>query len=959
MRPALVLALLASIALAATQTTLPLSSPAYLEAYAQNLTLGHHGKLTIKVCNPSAIPVYYVSVTMTSKDALINPAQLSAGLLRPGKCSASTVWIVPLRREVTVNYVINSVIYLGNTRSLARSEGSFALVAKAPVLVAQPVEVTSAGGQANFTVTNEGDAPFKGMLTITEPFVARLRLEVPPGASVTKKIDVPPMNPGNYKIVFVARYGLAELKGSAPLVVIPSPEVSLTVGKKIRICFPKDSLALVTITAKGATPYPAQKVVEVKGCKELSYELLSPRLPVSVLVKAKIGKLVLNATALASDCSLELNTTTLWSGYDNVLRLESSCPLPLVGNLTLIPSTGSVLPSSLPQSGGTFVWSLPSSSTKAELKVNVFGVVHTFKFNVIPFQPSLTINVEPTTVMQGSVFNAKVCIINTWIKDLKNVQVSVKLGNWTSSATFEKIPSKGEVCLRGKVAAPWNATAMKAEVKVLISNVGKEYTKSITVVKSPYTASPAILTDVKSLGVGYAEADLKIRNLGKGYAKGTTLTLSSKYLLYPTSVYLGDLPPGGEKVVKVKFFVPKGTKEVTLKAVLSFCSGPKGGTCLPKTYSKTFAFPVSQYVPPQITFVLGTNSALSDKRVPIILKLVNTGGDVAKNVVVILSSNDVKLFNTYFNVASVSPGKSVQLKVFVKTPKVDKVTKAKIEASARYSDSWGGSHTTKETLELIVKPKPSPRLGVNLLTSVIPASKSFLKLAVTNAGSAVAKDVKLALYATGIALKKSSFSFKAIGPGQTLTLQVPCEATSPGTYSFTVVLRYGNITKSFNYKLKVVTGPVIELQSFSIYPKKLYPGSSGVLAITLFNGGDSEAARLTVSPEAPGLKVSGSPITVPTLAAGRTLPMAFVLDVPSDARPGTYKVVLKVTYYFRGQKFEKEFAGTVIVYPKTQALGFSIRPEYLKFVGAVVGLIIVVWLIRRARRRKKELVIEE
>ena len=958
MRPVLALALLASALLAATQTILP-SSPAYLEAYAQNLTLGHQGKLTIKVCNPSSIPVYYVTVTMSSKNALINPSQLSAGLLKPGKCSVSTVWVVPLQREVTVNYVINSMFYLGGAKNVARSEGSFALVAKAPALAAQPLEVTSAGGRANFTVTNEGDAPFKGVLTITKPFVAKLRLEVPPGASVTKSISVPPMNPGNYKIEYVAQYGLAKIKGSAPLTVTPSPEVSLTVGKKIRICFPRKVLALVTITAKGATPYPAQKVVEVKGCKELSYELLSPRLPTSVLVKVKIGMLTLNATALASDCTLELNTTTLWSGYDNVLSLRSSCPLPLVGNLTLTPSTGSVLPSSLPQGGGTFVWSLPSSASSAELKVNVFGLSHTFKFNVIPFQPSLTVNVEPTAVMQGSIFDAKVCITNTWVKDLKNVQVSVELSNWTSSATFEKIPSGGEACLSGKAAAPWNATEIRVKVKVLVSNVGKEYTKSITVVKSPYTASPAILTNVKSLGVGYAEADLKVKNLGKGYAKGATLTLSSEHLLYPTSVYLGDLPPGGEKVVKVKFFVPKGTKEVKLKAVLSFCSGPKGGTCLPKVYSKTFVFPVSQYVPPQISFVLNTNSVPSGKKVPITIKLVNTGGDAAKNVVVVLSSSDVKLFNTYFNVPSVAPGKSAQLKVLVKAPKVDKATKAKVEVKARYSDSWGGSHEIKGTLELTVKPRPSPKLGVNLLTSVIPTSKSVLELAVTNAGSVAAKNVKLTLYATGISLKKSTFGFKVVGPGQTLVLRVPCEAVSPGTYSLTAVLRYGNETKSFNYKLKAVTGPVIELRGFSAYPKKLYPGSSGVLAVTLFNGGDSEAIRLTVSVEAPGLRVSGSSITIPTLAAGRTLPMAFVFNVPPDARPGTYKVVLKVRYYFSGQKFEKEFAGTVIVYPKAQELGLSLKPEYLKLAGAVVGLITVAWLVKRAKRRKKELVIEE
>jgi len=951
---ALVLLLLAALLWAAEVQPSPLS----LSVSYSNLTLGHEGRITITLCNPSRLPVHFASASFASDGALISPSQVSAGFLAPGKCWSYELSAVPLKREALVEYTLSGTVSIGNNRATSYSQGSFVLISKAPELVVMPVEASSAGGRVEVEVRNAGDAPFNGTLLFLKPVPARLELSVPPGGRAVGELRLPPMNPGQYEVQYRAKYGLALLEGRAKLFVRPSPEVRLELGRSIKICFPRKELAVLTLVAEGAVPSPSQTVLTVEGCKTVSYSLLSPQLPVRVAAKAKIGMLELNATSAASQCAVELNGTSLWAGYDNPLRLSVSCPLPLVGNVSLVPSVGSVSPAVLPAEGGHFVWSLPPSAEGAVLEVVLFGRAQKFAFNVVPFQPSLSVNVKPAAVMEGSVFPITVCLTNTWVKALKNVQVTAKASNWTASATFREIPPKGQACLSGRASAPWNSTSIKVFITTIISSYTKEFVKEITVVTSPYTASPAVVADAKSLPVGKAEVVLKVKNLGKGFAKGATLALFSENLLYPSEVYLGDLPPGGEKEVKVTFFVPKDVREVRLRAELSFCSGPAAGTCTPKAYAKSFTFPVSQYVPPQLSFTVQEARLAGGEEGAVRVKVVNTGNDVAKNIVVIASSEELELKESYFTINEIPPGSAFRLEIPVRAPEVLEPADAKLRLKARFSDSWGGAHEAEAEFGIKVEPKPSPVLGLNLLTPTLPVGDVKLRFTLTNSGNADAKNVKVVLYASGISLKEGEFSFPVLGPGQTVEIEAPATAVAPGTYSLTAVVKY-NKTETFSYKIKVVQGPDVVLQDLKLYPQKLYPGGSAVLSFTLFNAGDSEAARLTVVVAGRGVKVSGGKVVVPALDAGRTLPMAFTVSAPPNLEPGTYELVIKVSYSFQGQKIEKTFSATVPVYPRVQAaeLPFAerLRPEYLIAPAALLALI--AWRLRK--RRKRALVIEE
>ncbi|ABU81663.1 S-layer domain-like protein [Ignicoccus hospitalis KIN4/I] len=936
---------------AAEQKPLP-PSPVYLVPERANLTLGHLGSVRLKVCNPSVTLISYATFQLATEDAAVTPSTFSVGDLRPRQCKEVILNVLPLKEVIRLSFVASAAYALGNSKALGATSGSLTLFVRSPQLVMEPVEVSEVGGNVTLKFRNVGEAPFKGNIVITKPFFATLPLEVPPGGEGAAKAEVPPTSPGKYEVEYKARYGKAELEGKGLMIVNPDPRVTFKLGKVIEVCFPRKQQFVIRLFSRNAAPEPDSFKLELKGCTTLNYTVTPSSLPFTLSAVAKAGNLVLNDSVAMSYCDVSFNATELWAGVDNAVEVKVNCPLPVKGAVTLEPSPGAVDPPTLPLPGGAFVWSLPTSAKEAILKVKMFGKTFAYNFNVKPFNPEFTVTFEPRSVVEGSVVRERMCVENAWNKAVKDVIVKVEVSNWSSVATFDEVAPSQRVCLEGLVAVPWEVESLKAKVKIVAGSYSLEREEELEVKPNPEVAVPAIELETKSLGVGKDVVTIRVKNVGRGYAKGAGLSLSSPYLLYPSYVYLGDMPPDSSKVINATFFVPKDAKSVKLNAALSYCSGPLGGTCLPSQLKKEFEVPVRNYVPPNLVIAVKGEKLRGGKSNAVYVELANSGGDEARSVTLSASSGDSDVTPSYFMLGDIPPGKKVTLKLFVTPP--ERAEEAELKLEARYTDPWGSSYSASFTKKFKVVPKPSPHVAVNMLTTILKTGKSVLRFEVFNDGEVPAKGVELYVYSSGLPLSKSSFFIKELAPGQRALVEVPCSPNYPGTYSITVRVRYGNVSDTFNYKISVATGPVLKVHDAATFPEELSPGSSGILGFSLANVGDQSAADVKISVEAKGIRFTKKTLFLPRLSPGADVPAVFPFEVPAEAEPGTVPVTLKVSYLFQGEKYEKVFSASVIVKPRVKLSAESLGPEAMAL--ALVVPIILLLLIKR--RRSKTVVIE-
>lgn len=109
----------------------------------------------------------------------------------------------------------------------------------------------------------------------------------------------------------------------------------------------------------------------------------------------------------------------------------------------------------------------------------------------------------------------------------------------------------------------------------------------------------------------------------------------------------------------------------------------------------------------------------------------------------------------------------------------------------------------------------------------------------------------------------------------------------------------------------------LSINSVSTNPEKISPGEISKIAISLKNNGDYDLEDVSISLEFTNLPIapydSGSEIVINELESGKTKEVEFNIIAFNDAKPGIYKIPVKIEYNEDGIKKTKQSLISIII----------------------------------------------
>ncbi len=953
----LVIALVVLAMAATTKTTtqaplVPLSLSLSLANY--NLIAGKVGYVEVKVCNPINSVVLGTSVSVISNDTTVLNVSIPIGNLKPSSCKVTKVYLVPTRSFAHLK--ISAMGYSPLLKRTVQGYASFNLRVKSPKLVVKPNPI-SYPNPLTLRVTNVGDVAFDGKVYVylNGRMASWSKLAVEPNQSTEVKLKLPPLPKGPWPASLKFKMGNFIITKQIVINVLDSPIKFEIQGPKIDYCLPTP--AILNIKASSGIPSPTETLLY--KCGSLSYSVESPTLPLSLTFELKSPYFTLKKVIKINDIVVKANTTAIYSYSTNAVELSFMAPVPLIGSASISSNSPINPASAIVRTNSTLTINIIGTNNPTVVKVKVFGKEYSLNFNVIEYSPVISFYVKPNVLVEGSISKVKVCVKNAWVKTLKSVTLVVTKP--VNSQTYLGSLSPGQSsCLTLNVTVPWGAKDVTISGYAQGLGFKREFQYKILVVPSPYVAILTISSDKNFLNVGINNVTITIKNIGKGWAKGVKLTFDAPDLVAPTQYYLGDLRPHSEKKVRLEFSIPPDRRKENLKVGVSYCSGPLEGPCLETKQNFSLFFGVGRYLPPLLQ--LNAPTALSSgKTSNITITIKNVGKSKAIAPTITFSNGKYVSITgpNVFALSDIGPGKEVKLTISLSAQAVFSKKRDKISYEIKYSDEWGNEYNKKGALVFILKPVNEAKVVVNLLTSNVPVGNGMLKFILSNVGTKAARDITVMIYADGISVKKDKFVIRALGPKQSVVIQVPVSAppSSAGNLaSVGVSVSYGGQTESFSYNVKIVNGPQIDVTDLSVTPRALVPGMTGTISFSIVNSGDQPAYRVRAKVYLP-LQLSAlgpTDVLVGVVKQQSAVPVAFLFKVKGE-QPGTYPIKVVVTYTYQGVEYKKEVSTTVIIKPKSLVPGQSFVMEHPLLVGGgVVAALFLAIIVAKVKRGKKE-----
>ena len=959
MRRTLVLVIvLSTLALAATAKTTPqviqvtLNLPLSLVNYS--LVAGKVGYIEVRVCNPMNSVIVGSSISVSSNDTVVLNTSLPLGNIRPDSCKVVKVYLIPTRQYAHLK--VSASGYSPLLKRNVQGYASFNLRVKSPKLIvkANPISYPN---PLTLKITNVGDVPFGGKVYVylNGRVASWSHLVVKPSQSVEVKVKLPPLPKGPWQATLRFKMGDFIMIKDIILNVLKSPIKFEVKGGKINYCLP--SPAILRLKASSGVPFPTEALLY--KCGTLNYSVNNPTLPLRLTFELRSPYFILKKIIDINNIEVKTNTTKIYSYSSNAVQLSFMAPVPLVGSADLSSNSPINPVSAIVRTNSTLTVNVIGTKNPTVIKVKVFGKEYSLNLNVIKYSPVITFKIKPNVLIEGSISKIKVCMENMWVKTLKGITLVVTKP--VNAQTYVGSLSPGQSsCLTLNVTVPWGAKEVTISGYAQGLGFKRSFQYKILVAPSPYVAILTISSNKSFLNVGTNNVTITVKNIGKGWAKGIKLTFSAPDLVAPTQYYLGDLKPHSEKKVKLEFSIPPDRRKESLKVGVSYCSGPLEGPCLETKQSFSLFFGVGRYLPPLLQINAPT-SLMSGKTNNVTITIKNVGKSKAIAPTITFSNGKYVSITgpNVFALSDIEPGKEVKLTVSLSAQAVFIKRRDKISYVIKYSDEWGNEYNKKGALVFVLKPVNEAKVVVNLLTSTVPVGNAALKLILSNVGTKAAKDITVMIYADGISVKKDKLIIRALGPRQSVVIQVPVSAptNSAGNLaSVGVSVSYGGKTESFSYNVKIVRGPQIDVTDLSVTPRAVITGMTGTISFSIVNSGDQPAydvrakvyLPLQLSPLGP------TDVLVGVVEQQSTVPVAFLFKV-KGTQPGTYPIKIVITYTYQGVKFKKEVSTTVIIKPKSLVPGQNFIMNHPLLVGGGIGaLLLLAIVVAKVKRGKKE-----
>ncbi len=953
------------------------------------LVYGKHAMIEVTLCNHGIFNMFGTAVQVQVKGAMIVGSDtISFGILPRGKCVKGTFEIIPTRSHVMATFVVYAFTTVNQKESKFSGTYAFEWYARVPKLIVletyNRTYVNKAVMYLNLTnvgnyVANNVTVRINSSECIVTPSIFRVQ-KIIPNKAIEKKITIKTAKvPNTCKLVIDIDDGITKLQKEVK-VSFEKPRISLELEPNNVVVCNEEKYAInasVSLSASGTTLRPNLiKVVNLKGCKTYTFVMIAPKVPVTLNAQLQVTGYSTSKSITIEKVPVELiyNPQTLLSNFENVVKLYIKSNIMFEkAPLEITPSVGSLNTTSIVVSSNKTVlisWRVPSGSKQAQLNVRVLGNEFTLPFVIASSNPSISLRYSPSTLVEGSNTTLKICVRNEWTRTLSDVSLTVNSTSPPSIYYLGSLKPSESKCIKVNVVTPWNEDNYVLRISFTSLEYRTYFNIKIPLTQNPNVAIISMNISSQSLKVGKNVVNMVLKNDGVGWAKNVVVRVKSQDLQYPLSaVPLGDIPPNGNKSIKLVFNVPPERNIENVEISVSYCSGAPVGPCKAQTLVSKIELSVAPYVPPNLQVTVLKRTLQSGASTKLCVEILNDGRDVAVNPSVTFEGSRLLVLTgkTSFTLPNLEPGKSKRICLNVSIPTITKDTTTQLVYNLRYGDPWGGRYSNQGKISLRVLKARIPIISVRPTTSiVIEGENRILRLEISNLGAVAARNVVINVYANGMVIKNPTWTMKNLMPGQRVIWKV-YYSIPYGSFinevQLGVTINYtypgGNNITNLNFPLSVRIGPKVEIQDVLVSPQKIPPGRATSVAFNVVNSGNMRALMVNVKLEVPKeLSVIGTKtLMLESLNPGANVPAAFIVRAKPDAPPGTYPVKIVLTYRFNGNEYTVTRMSSVIVVNPIEAyiegLGKWIIYAIVGSV-AIIIIIIIVIVLRRGRSEEVE-----
>lgn len=404
-----------------------------------------------------------------------------------------------------------------------------------------------------------------------------------------------------------------------------------------------------------------------------------------------------------------------------------------------------------------------------------------------------------------------------------------------------------------------------------------------------------------------AEMIVVVKNAGKGTAYETTLEtdLANREIILKKNIRVGDIPPGGEREIKVDLKAGLDLSDGTANIHIQLKE--KRGYDAKKVVLNV---PTARLEKPDLVIVSteindgdmglakGNGNGIPESGETIELTVLIKNDGVGKAIGVNLAGMDVtggiQWVRDSTLVGTIQPGETAKAKLAFSIPR--NFEGKEIATNLKVADIRGVSDAGKAVSCAFARRSPNLQYAWKIyekgvpVTSVVNGGEYELEINVGNKGQIAARDVSIALAATGITLARTRLDAGEIREGtaylgQRITMSIPRTFTD---HQIPLDVRisqadFGQAASSLSIPVQV-KGPKLRYVG-SVAGRHgnntLERGEPGVLEIAVYNDGNLRAEGVTVRVESKDdkLKIQGTKEIL-------------VGNIPSNARSETIKFPL-------------------------------------------------------------------
>ncbi|NPA23539.1 MAG: hypothetical protein GXO23_04515 [Crenarchaeota archaeon] len=291
-----------------------------------------------------------------------------------------------------------------------------------------------------------------------------------------------------------------------------------------------------------------------------------------------------------------------------------------------------------------------------------------------------------------------------------------------------------------------------------------------------------------------------------------------------------------------------------------------------------------------------------------------------------------------------------------------------------------GSIEEKHVAKIVIyEPKVRVVSAIPTPPVVLPGMYgAILNVTILNTGYVIAKNVTVRLILprnfTVYTPNVTSVTLPAVPPGRVMPLvfmfNVPNNVT-PGTYRFTVQVKYLDTVRDYVTYVKVLPEPRFEIEK--IEEIGFYPGSSKAILIIYLryvDGPELEGVKAILSiPKVftfhipqnnPLAAMTANQIIIGNLKPGQTVELTYLLEVDSSAPIGKYRATLMLLYtpkpliitaVGKVPTLAKSIPVTLTVRETVVTIMYKHIPEIICVIFIIIAIIAIA--VARARRKKR------